>query len=230
MSDWYEIPVVDRHPSAANLTELDLDATGTPIPASHSRAGQYLKLSLPGKGEGFFAIASAPGARGGVLEFLIKSGSGLADALVALPVGARVQATVAQGKGFALEEAKGRRVLLFATGSGISAVRSLIGVVLRERASFGPVSLYFGVRTPDAFAYGPELDEWSDAGIHVVRTVSQPGASGWQGLQGYVQTHVPPDPLSDATAFLCGQKAMVQGVTEALVRQGLPRERVFLNF
>src|SRR3954466_8896728 len=174
MSDWHEVTVVDRHPSAANLTEVDLDARGTPIPASHQRAGQYVKLSLPGKGEGFFAIASAPGARGEVLELLIKGGSPLADALVALPVGSRVQATSAQGKGFPLETAKGRRLLLFATGSGISAVRSLVGVLLRDRASYGHLSLYFGARTPDAFAYSSELDEWAADGLHVVRTVSQP--------------------------------------------------------
>ncbi len=230
MSDWHEVTVVDRHLSAANLFEVDLDARGTPIPASHLRAGQYVKLSLPGKGEGFFAIASAPGARGEVLEFLIKGGSALADALVSLPPGARVQASAAQGKGFPVEVAKGRRVLMFATGSGISAVRSLIGVLLQDRASFGHLSLYFGARTPDAFAYSAELDVWAAAGLHVVRTVSQPGASGWQGLQGYVQSHVPLEPLADAAAFLCGQKGMVQGVTEALERQGLPRERVFLNF
>src|ERR1043165_2021041 len=151
MSDWFEVTLVDRHPSAANLTELDLDARGTPIPASHARAGQYLKLALPGKGEGFFAIASAPGARGDVLELLIKSGGAPAGALLELPVGARVQSTAAQGKGFNLEAAKGRRVLLFATGSGISAVRSLIGVILQERASYSEVTLYFGARTPDAF-------------------------------------------------------------------------------
>lgn len=230
MSDWHELTVIDRQASAANLTEVDLDARGTPVAASHQRAGQYVKLSLPGKGEGFFAIASAPGARGEVLEFLIKGGSGLADALVSLPVGAKVQATSAQGKGFAVEAAKGRRVLLFATGSGISAVRSLVGVLLADRPSYGHLSLYFGARTPDAFAYTAELETWEAAGLQVIRTVSQPGASGWQGLQGYVQTHVPLEPLADAAAFLCGQKGMVQGVTEALERQGLPRERIFLNF
>jgi NAD(P)H-flavin reductase len=109
-------------------------------------------------------------------------------------------------------------------------VRSLVGVLLQDRASFGHLSLYFGARTPDAFAYTAELDVWSAAGLQVVRTVSQPGASGWQGLQGYVQTHVPLEPLAEAAAFLCGQKGMVQGVTEALERQGLPRERIFLNF
>ena len=209
MSDWHELTVIDRQTSAANLTEIDLDARGTPVAASHQRAGQYLKLSLPGKGEGFFAIASAPGARGEVLELLIKGGSGLADALSSLPVGAKVQATVAQGKGFAVEAAKGRRALLFATGSGISAVRSLIGVLLADRPSFGHLSLYFGARTPDAFAYTAELETWEAAGLQVIRTVSQPGASGWKGLQGYVQTHVPLEPLADASAFLCGKKGMV---------------------
>jgi len=230
MSDWFEVTLIRRHPAAANLTKLELDVRGTPIPASYTSPGQYLKLSLPEKGEGFFAIASPPGARGDVLELLIKGGGALADALLALPLGTKVRATGPQGKGFPLEEARGRRVLLFATGSGIGAVRSLVGTILKERPSFGEVSLYFGARTPDAFAYAQELEAWSGAGIRVVRTVSQPGTSGWQGLQGYVQAHVPLEPLADAAAFLCGQKGMVQGVTEALVRQGLPRDRIYLNF
>jgi NAD(P)H-flavin reductase len=189
-----------------------------------------VKLSLPERGEGFFAIASAPGAHGTALELLVKGGAPLADALVALPIGSTVKLTQAQGKGFPLEEAKGRRVLLFATGSGISPLRSLIETMRRDRAAYGDVTLYFGVRTPDAFAYLDELDGWMRDRIHVVRTVSRPGTSGWDGLQGYVQAHVPDEPLSGAVAFLCGLKGMVQGVTEVLLRQGLPKERIFLNF
>ena len=48
--------------------------------------------------------------------------------------------------------------------------------------------------------------------------------------QGYVQAHVPHEPLAEAVAFLCGVKGMVQGVTEVLVRQGVPKDRIYVKF
>jgi NAD(P)H-flavin reductase len=232
MSDWFDATVVGKKPSGTGLCEVDLDVAGTPVPDSHTRAGQYVKLSLDGKGESYFAIASAPSERGSstVVEFLIKAGAPLADAILALPVGGKVRISQAQGKGFPIEEAVGRRVLLFATGSGISAVRSLIGLIRRDRSRYGPVTLYFGVRTPDAFAYQLEVDSWLADDIALVRTVSRPGETGWTGLTGYVQAHVADERLDDAVAFLCGQKQMVNGVTEALKQRGLPAGRLFLNF
>lgn len=230
MSEWHEVTLAGRQAAGTNLTELELETRGTPVAASYIRPGQFVKVSLPDKGEAFFAIASAPGARGTALELLVKGGAPLADALVALPLGSTVRLTQAQGKGFPLEEARGRRVLLFATGSGISPLRSLIDTLRRDRAAYGDVTLYFGVRTPDAFAYVDELDGWIQDQVRVVRVVSRPGDSGWDGLQGYVQAHVPDEPLAEAVAFLCGVKGMVQGVTEVLVRQGLRKDRLFLNF
>lgn len=230
MSDWHEAKVVSNQPEAHGLWALDLDVVGTPLVGAHRVPGQYVKLALEGVGESSFAIASAPNPSGSVLEFLIKGGAPLADALRALPVGAKVKVSAVQGKGFPLEKAQGKNVLLFATGSGISPVRSLIGLIREDRQTYKHVRLYFGARSPDEFAYADELAGWERDGIIVVRTVSQPGNSGWEGLTGYVQSHVPDEPLQDSVAFLCGQKAMVQGVTEALVRQGLAKENIFLNF
>jgi NAD(P)H-flavin reductase len=86
------------------------------------------------------------------------------------------------------------------------------------------------VRNPAGFAYQKDLEAWAADGIDVVRTVSQPGDSGWTGLTGYVQEHIGEEPLGDAVAFVCGQKGMVEGVTTALVKAGMPRENIFLNF
>ncbi len=230
MSDWYEARIVSRQPEASALWAVELDIGGTALEGTHRLPGQYVKVSVEGVGESFFAIASAPDPRGHTFELLIKGGAPLADALMKLPEGAKVKLSAVQGKGFPLDNARGKNVLLFATGSGISPVRSLIETLRRDRPSYKHVRLYFGVRSPDAFAYADELDHWERDGIIVVRTVSQPGNSGWEGLTGYVQSHVADERLEDSVAFLCGQKAMVQGVTEALVRKGLAKERIFLNF
>ncbi|AKQ69337.1 Heterodisulfide reductase, cytochrome reductase subunit [Myxococcus hansupus] len=231
MPDWHPATVTESAPAADGLTDLVLDVRGTPLAGTHERPGQYVHLRLPGVGQGLFAIASPPGPQGTHWEFLLKVGSPLPDALIGLPKGARVEVSRPEGRGFPMERARGQDVLLFATGSGISAIRSVITSIQRERGDYGEVTLYFGARTPGAFAYGDELQEWEAGGVRVVRTVSQPGASGWQGLTGYVQAHLGEGPLRpSAVAFLCGQKEMVQGVMKTLQALGMPTSDIHLNY
>jgi sulfhydrogenase subunit gamma (sulfur reductase) len=230
MPDWHPATVSDTSPAADGLTDLVLDIQGTPLVGTHAHPGQYVRLRLPGEEEGIFAIASPPDAQGTRWEFLLKDGSPLPDALIRLRPGARVDVTPPEGRGFPLERARGHDLLLFATGSGISAIRSVIRSIHRERGAYGRVTLYFGARTPSAFAYSDELHEWEAGGVRVVRTVSQPGASGWQGLTGYVQAHLGEEPPRDVVAFLCGQTEMVQGVKATLQARGVPKSAIYLNY
>ncbi|XXF78853.1 NAD-binding oxidoreductase [Myxococcaceae bacterium GXIMD 01537] len=230
MTEWHPATVAARAPAADELTDLTLDIGGTALVGSHRAPGQYVRLRLPEGGEGLFAIASPPAPAGTRWDFLLKSGSRLPDALVRLPTGARVEVSHPEGRGFPLERARGKDVLLLATGSGISPIRSLIESLRMDREAFGRVTLYFGARTPRAFAYTEEFHLWEAARIRVVRTVSQPGQSGWQGLTGYVQQHLAEEPVDNAVAFVCGQSEMVQGVMSALSARGVSREAIHLNF
>lgn len=230
MNDWHPTTVAAVLPAAEGLTELVLDIGGTPLVGTHRTPGQYVRLALPELGEGMFAIASPPEPFGTRWEFLLKGGSPLADTLVKLEPGAQVQSRRPEGRGFPLVQARGGHLLLFATGSGISPIRSVIESIRQERSAYGRVTLYFGARTPLAFAYEDELQHWEAADIRVVRTVSQPGTSSWQGLTGYVQAHLGEEPVEDTLAFVCGQSGMVQGVIDALRGRGLPREAIHLNY
>jgi NAD(P)H-flavin reductase len=230
MTAWYPATLVARSPAADGLTDLTLDLSDSPLRGAHERPGQYVHLRLPGTEEGLFAIASPPGSASR-WDLLVKEGSPLTDALVHLPLGEQVEVSPPKGRGFPLERARGRDLLLFATGSGISPIRSVIESIRQERGAYGRVTLYFGARTPGAFAYSRDFEAWDKARIHVLRTVSQPGASGWQGLTGYVQAHLGEEPLSPGTlAFVCGQQEMVQGVMQALLARGLPSSAISQNF
>jgi NAD(P)H-flavin reductase len=230
MNDWHPTTVATVLPAAEGLTELTLDIGGTPLVGTHRTPGQYVRLALPELGEGMFAIASAPEPFGTRWEFLLKGGSPLADALIQLQPGAQVQSRRPEGRGFPLLLGRGKDLLLFATGSGISPIRSVIESIRAERSAYGKVTLYFGARTPQAFAYEDELHHWEAANIRVVRTVSQPGASGWQGLTGYVQECLGEESVEGTIAFVCGQSSMVQGVIDVLRTRGLPRESIHLNY
>lgn len=229
MTLWHPVTLVARSPAADGLTDLTLELSESPLREAHQRPGQYVHLRLPGHVEGLFALASAPGRTR--WDLLVKENSPLTTALIHWPLGGQVEVSRPEGRGFPLEQARGQDLLLFATGSGISPIRSVIESIRQEREAYGRVTLYFGVRTPSSFAYARDFMAWEQARIRVVRTVSQPGASGWQGLTGYVQAHLAEEPLAPGTrAFVCGQKEMVQGVMEALRARGLPDSAISQNF
>ncbi|GMU04968.1 NAD-binding oxidoreductase [Corallococcus caeni] len=230
MSDWHTATVTARKLAADGLTDWVLDIGGTPLVGSHAHPGQYVQLRLPGGEPGMFAIASPPAPAGTQWEFLLKDDGSLPAALLRLPLGARVEVKRPEGPGFPMEKARGRDLLLFASGSGISAIRPVIAAVRQDRGAYGRVTLYFGARTPDSFAYQHELEQWQADGVKVLCTVSRPGGSGWQGLVGYVQAHLGEERLEHAIAFVCGPADMVQDVMAQLARRGVPRSAVFLNY
>jgi NAD(P)H-flavin reductase len=207
---------------------LDFGALG----ASHKRPGQLVKLIAPGHKEGYFALANAPRADH-TGELLLKRGKPLADALIAeAQPGAAVQATAPFGGGFPVESAVGREVLLFANGSGITPIRSLLQWLLER--PHGHVALYYGQRSERDFAYVPEHAAWAAAGVHLVLCPSQPSPA-WTGPRGYVQTvarelRLHEISTENAVAFLSGMPSMIDGVRHELARFGMPAERTFLNF
>lgn len=229
MNGWYDAAIISREQAADGMYNIAVDVSGTPLTGLHTRPGQYVHVALGDGREGAFAIASAPQPGNDTFEFLVKGGAKLADALIASPPRTVVRITAPKGAGFPVEQARGHRVLLVATGSGISAIRALIQAIIRDRSAFKDVDLYFGARRPDAFAYEGELPHWQNSGIRVLRTISQAGHPGWEGREGYVQSHISGERLADAVAFVCGQREMISGVKHVLRARGVPEQHIFEN-
>jgi NAD(P)H-flavin reductase len=203
-----------------------------PLAPPHLRPGQVVKLRVPGGSEGYFALASAPGETARVL---LKRGGAAANELIAAgSVGAIVECEGPFGAGFPVDAAVGRDVLLFAAGSGIAPIRALLRHLLDQPGRSRKIALWYGQRHIADFAFAAELDALRAEGVLITRCasrgVAEPGvtcghvqdvaaAEGFGGLG-----------LDGAVAYLCGMKAMVQGVRERLAVAGLPVERTYLNF
>jgi NAD(P)H-flavin reductase len=229
MSVWHEARVASISPAADGLVHVRFDVPAA-LAASHVVPGQYVKVALDGAGEGFFAIASGPSPTGARIDLLLKLGSPVTDAIAGLSPGDVARMTTAQGKGFPIDRVAGGDLVLVATGSGISPIHSVLETVAGRRSEFGKVSLYFGARTPSAFAYREAFDAWRASQIDIFPVVSRPADTGWTGLTGYVHTHLGGLHLSTAMAFLCGQKPMVEAVRKELVERGMPADSIYLNF
>jgi NAD(P)H-flavin reductase len=232
MSELHALPLVSVEPIAARQALLVVDATGTPVHRGHTAAGQYLQLGLfdddvPRP----VAIACRPGpAR---LEFLLKGNDERIARVLSLQVGERVRASVPLGRGFPLDQARGRDLWMFGVGSGIAPLKAVIERVLDERVAFGDVVLYYGVRHVDELAFRRRFGTWLGQGIRVVPVVSRAlPADGWDGLTGHVQDHLPKTlPRAEqSVAFVCGLPEMEKAVGAALLERGVGPERVLRNW
>lgn len=196
----------------------------------HVRPGQHVQIRAASGEVSYFALANAPGEPH--FELLVKRGGAVADELARLEVGMGVEVSAPGGKGFPIENHAGMDLLLFAAGSGIAPIRSVVAYVLADRARFGRVQLYYGQRDPAEFAFTRDYEKWAMAGIEIHRVISGRRDSDFPMARTHVQDAVlknPPD-VSNAVAYVTGMKEMVEQVTEVLQSLGMRSERVFLNY
>lgn len=159
-----------------------------------------------------------------------------AELLCGLKRGDVVEISQVMGQGFDVDRIEPPEayptVLIFATGSGISPIRSLIesGFGASNRSD---VRLYYGARNLKRMAYQERFKDWESSGVRIVPVLSQPDDS-WVGESGYVQAAFARakqifSPQS-AGAVLCGQKQMTEEVTSILVAEGVSSEKILKNF
>ncbi len=225
MQEWAEATLTHNVAVGPGLHRLTVQVPPEVAAAFH-RPGQYHWVRFAEAGEAPFAIASAPGAD--AFEYLVRRTGLVSTTWTDLEVGATLEVSLPEGKGFPLEAARGRPLWLVGTGTGWGPLRSVLRALLREREAWGPVRAVYGAHSPTQLAFSAEFDALRAAGVELVPTVSMPDAD-WRGAVGYVQQHLGPALPEGAVAFLCGQPEMMRDVTALLGPLGVPPERVFLN-
>ncbi len=221
------VPVLDAWDETAMLRAIRL-ALGE-LGAGHRVPGQVVEVRTRA-GEARFALSSAP-TPDGRADLLVKRGASIADAAVAAAVpGGTLEASAPFGKGFPVAEAEGRGVLLFAAGSGIGPIRSVVQHLLARPRQFRRATLFYGQRRGPDFAYRREYPDWEQGGVRVVLCPSREDEA-WPGARGHVQDVARSlafggSPPGDSVAFVAGMRAMVDGVRTVLRRAGMPPGRV----
>lgn len=238
---WTPTPISVVEPAAESLFHVAIDVSDAPdLAESHTSAGQYLQLRVPESPKpSFLAIASPPShaTTTGEFQFLVKNIAGsTAELLCALKRGDVVELSHVMGNGFDIDRISPPKeyqtVLMFATGSGISPIRSLIesGFGADKRSD---VRLYYGARNLRRMAYQDRFEYWESIGVKVVPVLSQPD-EGWTGETGYVQAAFSKlkqivSPKSTG-AVLCGHKQMAEDVTSILTADGVSDDKILKNF
>jgi NAD(P)H-flavin reductase len=165
------------------------------------------------------------------LDLTIRAAGAATAALVARPVGADVALRGPLGRGWPVEAASGRDVVIVAGGIGLAPLRPVIDKIVADRPRFGAVRLYLGARTPRDRLYVAEMNALAGrADLEVEEIVDRAGPE-WLGRVGVV-TQLFDQATWDgtrATAFLCGPERMMQAATSVLERLGVEPARTWLT-
>lgn len=231
--DWQLATVTavrDETPTVRSFT------LGLPAWAGH-RPGQHVDLRLTAEDgysvERSYSIASEP-ERTGELDITVEriEGGEVSPFLHEIVVpGDRLEVRGPIGGYFVWEAALGGPVLLVAGGSGVVP---LMGMA-RHRARAGstvPMRLLVSSRGPEEIIYREELDRLAAArdGFEVIHTLTRRQPDGWTGYARRIDEAMLAEVLrplgSDVRAYACGPTALIEVVANALVRLGLPPDRI----
>jgi NAD(P)H-flavin reductase len=193
-------------------------------------AGQFNMLYAMGKGEVPISISGDPLAPA-PLRHTIRSVGEVTHALVKLKPGATVGVRGPFGRGWPVEAAEGRDVVIVAGGIGLAPLRPAIYQILASRDKYGKVSVLYGARTPKELLFPAELKKWrSRFDVFVGLTVDNADAS-WRGSVGVVTRQIPRadfDPLH-AVALVCGPEIMMRYTVRELEGRGIPKEDIYIS-
>lgn len=193
--------------------------------------GQIAILAIEEIGESYFALASAPEDKDG-MEFLIRKGSGVSEALYEVKKGDTVQGKGPLGRGFPIDLYHGRDLILAAVGSAIAPLRSVLRSICYRRTDFGKIALVYGARYPQDFPFLDEMEEWRQSHIEIILTASRAEAGKWAGKTGHIQSHFREavQELHQPVAMICGMQQMIEQSREELTHLGIEQDEILTNF
>jgi ferredoxin-NADP reductase len=201
------------------------------------RPGQHIDLRLTAEDgysvERSYSIASEPD-RAGEIDITVER---IPDGEVSpflhevVVVGDRLELRGPIGGYFVWESALGGPLLLVAGGSGVVPLMAMVRHRQRS-ASDVPTRLLFSSRHLEEVIYRDELDRLAGNGdgFEVIHTLTRSQPSGWTGYSRRIDDRMLAEVLAPlgvkARVYICGPTALVETAANALVRLGVPSDRI----
>jgi NAD(P)H-flavin reductase len=159
------------------------------------------------------------------------------SALYRLPLGATVGIRGPFGRGFPLENFRGRDVLLLAGGLGMVPLRTLLHWLLAHRPEIGEITLLYGSYDAGRLLFRRELEELAASGeVRVAFSVDAPGEDPRgegalpcrSGVVGDLLTDLDFNPAATVAA-VCGPPVLYVHVLEKLATAGVPSASIYAS-
>ncbi|MEO5603397.1 MAG: ferredoxin--NADP reductase [Cyclobacteriaceae bacterium] len=214
-------------------------------PAEHPvtyKAGQFLTLIVPVNGKEIrraYSLCSSPYVDTDLAVTVKRVDEGLMSNWLPdhLKVGSTVKVMEPMGQ-FTTEYAKDRKrhVIMFAGGSGITPMMSIIKTLLSQEPD-SIVSLIYCNRDIDSIIFKEALErmQTKDEGrLHVIHVLDN-APMNWQGYSGLLNhdmltklfERVPDWGIDNTTYLMCGPEGMMKNIDSLLALRHIPENKIF---
>jgi len=194
------------------------------------QTGQFVELTIPGVGEAPFTPSSRPSIKETMEVTVMKVGK-VTEKIHELKQGDIIGVRGPFGKGYPLEEFRGREILVVGGGCGFAPLRSLMYSLFDMRQDIKKLLFRGGCRTPKELLYRDETEKWSQRGDLDLKLTVDAGDDTWRGNVGVVTTIL--DDLDmdckEGKAVVCGPPIMMKFVTMKLLDKGFKNENIYLS-
>ncbi len=193
------------------------------------RPGQFNMLYVHGVGEVPVSISGDPAIPERLIHTIRAVGT-VTRVMDGLGEGDVIGVRGPYGSAWPIADARGRDVLVIAGGLGLAPLRPVILEVLRNRASYGRVTILVGARSPADLLYRHELETWRGRFDVRLEAIVDRAGRDWFGMVGVVTRLldvVAVDP-HDA-AFVCGPEIMMGFAVRELEKRGVRRDAIWIS-
>jgi sulfhydrogenase subunit gamma (sulfur reductase) len=226
-----EADVVDRVQESASAFTVRLRFTDPEMrDAYRFHPGQFNMLYLYGVGEVPISIVSDP-EDAGVLDHTIRALGRVTQGLSRLRPGDRVGVRGPFGRGWPLEKAQGRDVVVVTGGLGCAPVVSVINYLVKRRQHFGTLTIMQGVKHTADLIWRERYERWAGLPDTQVLLAADVGGPAWPWHVGPVTALFDQVQLSPerCIVMMCGPEAMMRAASQDLTRRGVPEEALWLT-
>lgn len=190
--------------------------------------GQFMQLSIPKVGEAPISV-SAQGD--GWLEFTIRSVGRVTDGIFAKRAGDTLFLRGPYGKGWPLEQFKGKHMVVITGGTGLAPVRSMLRYFEENPGYVKDVHLISGFKNEAGIVFQPELDRWKEC-FSATYALDTETKENWR--TGFVTEFVKEIPFDtfddDYAAVVVGPPPMMKFTGLELVKCGADPDKMWMSF
>ncbi|QOI98692.1 MAG: ferredoxin--NADP reductase [Flammeovirgaceae bacterium] len=206
------------------------------------KAGQFLTLIVPMGGKEVrraYSLCSSPFVDNDLAVTVKRVDNGLMSNWLPdnLKVGNTLKVMEPMGQ-FTTEFNKERKrhLIMFAGGSGITPMMSIIKSILTQEPE-SMCSLIYCNRDIDSIIFKDELAKWEtnyQGRLHVIHVLDN-APMNWQGYSGLLNhemlvklfERIPNWGIDKTTYLMCGPEGMMKNVETLLAQQNIPKEKIF---
>ncbi len=231
----YETTVVKMEQLTKTIKRLRFDLGGDEI---SFKPGQYVQLKAPayeGNDEEVYraySVASSVNDKN-ALELLIGYTGGIATTYVHqhLKEGDTAHINGPYGD-FYYREDDGGPIILGGAGTGMAPLLSILQY-MADHDIKRPTKLFFGAKTMKDLFLVEKMKQFENqlADFQFIPALSREESEEWTGERGRVPAAIEkliPDG-SAYSAYLCGSPVMIESITEALLKSGVPEEKIYFD-